>query len=367
MQAYPMDGRGAVRAGADLTLKDSSGKSYGMNANMTSFHAKCRNRNDAPRLVVFVVYPNIVLLDLVGPLQVFSHALDPETGANGYHCAVTSLEGGMVSTNTVVSIPSEPISNYLNHPIHTLVVAGGDGAYPAMRDKALLAKIRACSSEVERVCSVCSGALVLVAMGVLDGRRAVTHWEDCKALKDLFPTVRVETDPIYIRDDHVWTSAGITAGVDMALAIVAEDLGRKTALRIARSMVTPMVRSGGQSQFSPILGRQLSDAAGRFDDLHQWIAENLKQNLRVEALAERMNMSARNFSRIYAKEMGLTPAKAVEAICAEAARELLETTDLGIKQVAAECGFNDVERLRRAFVRLLNLSPSDYKQGFRAS
>ena len=338
-----------------------------MNDNMTSFPAKRRKADSDPRLVVFVVYPDIVLLDLVGPLQVFSHALDPETGTNGYHCAVTSKEGGMVATNTVVSIPSEPMSCYLNRQIHTLVVVGGDGANDAMRDEMLLEKTAKLSSGAERVCSVCSGALVLAATGILDGRRAVTHWDDCKALEEEFPDVRVEIDPIYIRDDHVWTSAGITAGIDMALAIVAEDLGRPSALQIARSMVTQMVRSGGQSQFSPILGRQLLDATGRFDDLHQWIADNLQLNLRVEALAEWMNMSARNFSRLYSREMGLTPAKAVEAIRTEAARVLLETTDLGMKQIAVQCGFNDEERMRRAFVRRLSVSPSDYRQGFRAA
>ncbi len=338
-----------------------------MNDNMTSFSAKSRKSDDSPGLVVFVVYPDIVLLDLVGPLQVFSHALDPETGANGYECAVTSIDGGMVDTNTVVSIPSEPMSRYLNRPIHTLVIIGGDGANNAMGDKALLAKILAFSKSAQRVCSVCSGALVLAATGILDGRRAVTHWDDCKTLKEKFPDVRVEIDPIYIKDDHVWTSAGITAGMDMALAIVAEDLGRPTALQVARSMVTPMVRSGGQSQFSPILGRQLLDATGRFEDLHQWIADNLQLRLQVEALAERVSMSARNFSRLYSRQMGLTPAKAVEAIRTETARDLLESTDLGMKQIAAECGFNDEERMRRAFMRLLGVSPSDYRQGFRAA
>ena len=337
-----------------------------MNDNMASFSAKRRKADDDPRLVVFVVYPDIVLLDLVGPLQVFSHALDPATGANGYHCAVTSIEGGMMATNTVVPIPSEPMSRYLKRHIHTLVVVGGDGANNAMLDKPLLEKITKLSSRVERVCSVCSGALVLAATGLLDGRRAVTHWDDCRTLEDAFPAVRVEIDPIYIKDDHVWTSAGITAGIDMALAIVAEDLGRPAALQIARSMVIQMARSGGQSQFSPVLSRQLLDVTERFEDLHQWIAENLQGDLRVEALAERMNMSARNFARLYSKQMGLTPAKAIEAIRTEAARDLLETTELGVKKVAAECGFNDEERMRRAFMRLLRVSPSDYRQSFRA-
>lgn len=233
---------------------------------MTSFSANLREADTASRLVVFVGYRDMVLLDLVGPLQVISHAMDPETGTNGYHCVVTSLNGGMVETNTVVAIPTEPMSDVLNRQVHTLVVVGGDGAYVAMRDARLLEKITLLAARAQRVCSVCSGALVLAATGILDGRRAVTHWEDCKALEDEFPNVRVEVDPIYVKDGHVWTSAGITAGTDMALAIVAEDLGRPAALAVARSMVTHMARSGGQSQFSPVLNRQVLDATGRFEE-----------------------------------------------------------------------------------------------------
>lgn len=335
-----------------------------MNDNMPSFTAKTNTSDDAPRLVIFVVYSDIVLLDLVGPLQVFSHAIDPHTRQNGYRCVVVSADGGMVDTNTVVPIPTAPMSEYLNVPVHTVVVVGGDGAYRAMHDADFLAKVAALAGRAQRICSVCSGALVLGAIGVLDGRRAVTHWEDCKRLQDAFPNVQVEMDPIYIKDGNVWTSAGITAGMDLALAIVGEDLGRPAALNVAKSMVTPMVRSGGQSQFSPVLDRQVLDATGRFDALHRWITDNPQQDHSIDALADRMNMSARNFSRLYAKQMGVTPAKAVEAIRTELARDMLVTTNLGIKQVAAHCGFNDDERMRRAFMRILNVSPSDYRQGF---
>ncbi|MFK7750915.1 MAG: GlxA family transcriptional regulator [Sedimentitalea sp.] len=336
-----------------------------MNDNMASFHAKSQNPGTTPKLVLFVVYPNIVLLDLVGPLQVFSHALETETGANGYVCAVASLAGGMIATNTVVPIPTEALADQHLRDIHTLVAIGGDGANIAMHDLELLGEFAKLAGSARRVCSVCSGALVLAAAGLLDGRRAVTHWEDCKTLEDGFPNVRVEVDPIYIKDGSIWTSAGITAGMDMALAIVAEDLGRPAALKVARSMVTHMVRSGGQSQFSPILGRQLLDATGRFEALHEWISDNLRQPLHIEVLAKQSNMSARNFSRLYSQKMGVTPAKAVEAIRTEVARDLLESTELSMKRIAAQCGFNDEERMRRAFLRQLNLSPSEYRQGFR--
>ena len=332
---------------------------------MTAKPAKPSSSSREPRLVVFVVYPDIVLLDLVGPLQVFSHALEASTGGNGYECAVVSVDGGHIRTNTVLPIPSEPVSSVTDRSIHTLVVVGGDGAIPGMRDAKLVATVKSLGRRAKRVSSVCSGALVLAATGLLDGRRAVTHWDDCKMLADEFPQVQVELDPIFVKDGHVWTSAGITAGIDMALAIVSEDLGRAQALSVARSMVAQMVRSGGQSQYSPALGRQLRDGAGRFDALHDWISENLNLDLCVNALASQTSMSPRNFARVYTLAMGTTPAKAVEALRLERAQELLETTPLSLKQTASRCGFKNEDRMRRAFLRTLKVTPTDYRQNFR--
>ena len=332
---------------------------------MTSINAKTSNHKNTPPLVVFVVYPDFVLLDLSGPLQVFSHAQSQDTHQNAYKTEIVSLEGGTVESNTIISIETTAISELNGQTIHTLIVVGGDGAYHAMHDARLIENLRNLLINANRVCSVCSGALILAATGVLDGRRAVTHWEDCRQLAAEFPAVKVEVDPIFIKEGHIWTSAGITAGMDMALAIVAEDLGREAALEMARSMV-PMVRSGGQSQFSPALNRQALDSTGRFDQLHQWIADNLRSDLRVDILAGQVNMSPRNFSRLYSSQMKLTPAKAVEAIRVEIARELLETTTLGVEAIARKCGFNDDERMRRAFVRTLKTSPSEYRQHFQA-
>ncbi|WP_415403196.1 GlxA family transcriptional regulator [Tateyamaria sp. SN3-11] len=331
---------------------------------MTSKTAKSTHPAKGPRLVVFVVYRNIVLLDLVGPLQVFSHAPDPTTGQNGYECAVVSVDGTLTDTNTVVSIPSLAAAQVRDRAIHTLVVVGGDGAIPGMHDAKLVDTVSMLARRAQRVCSVCSGALVLAATGLLDGRRAVTHWDDCAMLADAFPDVRVEMDPIYVKDGHIWTSAGITAGIDMALAIVAEDLGRASALTVGRSMVAQMVRSGGQSQFSPVLGRQLRDGAGQFEALHDWMTDNLHVPLTVDVLAARANMSARNFARVYAQVMGVTPAKAVEAMRIAQAQDLLEITHHSIKQIATTCGFHDEERMRRAFLRTTHVSPSDYRQNF---
>ena len=182
---------------------------------MTSKTAKSSASSSNPRLVVFVIYPDIVLLDLVGPLQVFSHAHDQVTLANGYRCRVVSVAGGLTPTNTVLSIRSDPISSVAHQEIHTLVIVGGDGAIPGMHDPILIDAISVLAEGAKRVCSVCSGALVLAATGLLDGRRAVTHWDDCAMLSEEFPNVNVELDPIFIKDGDVWTSAGITAGIDI--------------------------------------------------------------------------------------------------------------------------------------------------------
>lgn len=340
-----------------------------MNDNMPSVYAKHHARPVAPFDVVFVVYPDIVLLDLAGPLQVFTHARKvPQTPA-AYRKNVVSARGGTVGTNTLLSIHSDPIDDWLaqaEHPaIHTLVVIGGDGAIPAARDPAFIQQVQQLAAKSRRVCSVCSGALVLAAAGLLDGRRAVTHWEDCDRLAADNPRIMVEVDPIYIKDGDIWTSAGITAGIDMALAIIAEDLGKPAAIKMARSLVRPMVRSGGQSQFSPDLDRQARDTQGRFDSLHEWINANLARRLTVEDLAARCAMSARNFSRQYTVAMGIPPAKAVEAIRVEVARSLLATTDLGVQGIAVRCGFSSDEGLRRAFLRQIKTSPTAYRKQFR--
>ncbi|MEM6563862.1 MAG: GlxA family transcriptional regulator [Pseudomonadota bacterium] len=331
---------------------------------MASKTANLRIAKRQKRLVVFVVYPDIVLLDLVGPLQVFSHALDTKTKDNGYECVVVSVAGDLTQTNTVVSIPTLPVSDVSERDIHTLVVVGGDGAIPGMRDPVLVKVVQDLAETAARICSVCSGALILGAAGLLDGRRAVTHWDDCKMLAEEFPRVKVELDPIFIKDGDTWTSAGITAGIDMALAITSEDLGRQSALEIARSMVAQMVRSGGQSQYSPALGRQVTDRAGRFEVLHSWVADNIASTLTVETLAEKVGMSARNFARTYTNTMGKTPAKAVEAMRIESAQDFLESTPKSLKEIAVACGFKDEDRMRRVFLRTLNVSPREYRRNF---
>ncbi|MEM7171563.1 MAG: helix-turn-helix domain-containing protein [Pseudomonadota bacterium] len=336
--------------------------------NLTSQSNSSSGSAPAPLQVVFIIYPDIVLLDLAGPLQVFAGARHEGGGGPlAYQTAIASVAGGRIQTDTVVSIDTEPMQSWLKRDIHTLVVVGGNGANAVMEDRKFTHDIARLAARAQRICSVCSGALILAAAGLLDGRRAATHWQDCSDLAQGFPKVRVEPDPIYIKDGPIWTSAGVSAGTDMALAMVAEDLGPEAALDLAQGLVTYMVRPGGQSQFSPALKRQKLDRSGRFQALHDWIGENLGHDLRTVRLAEVAMMSSRSFHRLYRTTMGMTPAKAVEAIRMEAARNLLETTDKRVKTVARQCGFKDEERMRRAFMRRLNVTPSDYRQRFRMS
>ena len=318
--------------------------------------------------VLFVVYPHITLLDLVGPLQVFTHARKDDQSCSAYKTNVVSLDGGRIKTNTVLHIDSDPLGDWLlenkNAPIHTLIVVGGEGAEKAASLRPFVEQFRQLADRAARVCSVCSGAFVLASAGLLDGLRAVTHWEDCEQLAKQYPAANVETDPIYIKDGKVWTSAGITAGIDMALAIIQEDLGKTAAIEMARSLVTPMVRSGGQSQFSSELNRQAHDVEGRFTKLHDWMTKNIRQNISVEDMAIECGMSSRNFSRRYVQTMGLSPAKALEAKRVDLARDLLTATDHSIKKIAVDCGFLDDERLRRAFMRNIHTSPSEYRHQF---
>ena len=318
-----------------------------------------------PRLVVFLIYPGVKLLDLAGPLQVFADAARSGGGLPAYRTKIVSLDGGTVPSDTAVALPSAPLTALATEPIDTLLVVGGNGVFAALQDARLVEGLQGLAARSRRVGSICSGAFLLAAAGLLSGKRAATHWEYCNRLAAYDPDIQVEDDSIYVEDGGVWTSAGVTAGIDLALAMVAQDLGRPRAMALARNLVTFMVRPGGQSQFSPVLARQSADAEGRFDALHDWMATNLEADLRVEALADQAGMSPRTFARLYAEHTGQTPAKAVEAMRVEAARGLLETTDLPVAQVALRCGFGDDERLRRAFLRSLQVPPAAYRERFK--
>jgi len=327
---------------------------FGINDNMTSFTAK---------LVIFVVFPNVKLLDITGPMQVFADASRLSPGQ--YNLKLVSENGGDVLSDAVMPIVTEPISSLNQARIDTVVVAGGAGAFAASERDEFVDTIRGLAARSRRLGSVCTGAFILAKAGLLNGRSAVTHWDSCDRLRDTFKEIEVKEDAIYIRDGDVWTSAGVTAGIDMSLAMVAEDSGRKMALELARLLVCYLVRPGGQSQFSGPLQQQYRNTSGRFEELNAWIKDNLSSDLSIEVLAEHVMMSPRNFARLYKQHIGISPAKAVEKFRVDAACGLLEETDLSLIEVARRCGFYDDERLRRALMRSRNIAPGAYRERFR--
>jgi transcriptional regulator GlxA family with amidase domain len=265
--------------------------------------------------------------------------------------AIVSTGGGLVRSSSGVAFASAPAAGH--HAVDTLIVVGGNGSGAAMANAQTTDFLR--SAEPRRLCSVCSGALVLAAAGRLDGRRATTHWRRAGDLMRLFPRVAVEADAIHVRDGHVWTSAGITAGIDLALALIAEDLGDAAARRVAQEMVVYYRRPGGQSQFSALL--DMGGGEGRFAQLLGWVRQHLGERLTVEALAERAAMSPRHFTRAFTRSVGMSPARAVERLRLEAARERVEHAAEPIERIAASTGFHDPERMRRAFLRAFGQPP----------
>jgi transcriptional regulator GlxA family with amidase domain len=318
----------------------------------------CRGRNDndpaitaMTRRVAVVIFEGLQILDAAGPIAAFEIAERFVPGS--YALEVRAVSGGSIASSAGAGLLSAP----LGEPggFDTVLVVGGDGTRSAMRDEALLAWVRAAAAEARRTASVCSGAFVLAAAGLLDGRRAATHWSRAADLARRFPAVRVEPDRIWVRDGTVWTSAGITAGIDLCLALVAEDLGEAVARDVARQLVVYYRRPGGQSQFSALA--DLTAAEGRFADLLAWSRENLDERLDVERLAARCAMSPRHFARAFAAETGVTPAKAIERLRLEAARARLAAGPESLDRIARETGFSDADHMRRAFIRAFGQPP----------
>ena len=295
---------------------------------------------------------------MAGPLQVFATA-NQEAGAD-YVLRVVAVGGGAVTTSSGVALVTVPVPE--DAPPDTLIVAGGPGVHATADDQAVLAWLRARGARARRVVSVCTGAFLLAAAGLLDGRRATTHWAWCERLARRYPSVRVEPDPIFVCDGDVWTSAGVTAGVDLALALLEADHGRAVSLAVARHLVVFLKRPGGQAQFSDVLALQSSDE--RFAALHEWLAGRLGEALPVVRLASECGMSERSFSRRYVEATGSTPAHAVERLRVQAARRLLLETQLPVKRIAQRCGFGAEERMRRSFLRLLGTSPLACRERF---
>ncbi len=313
--------------------------------------------------IVAVVFPEVQSLDVTGPTEVFSIA--QRLGHAPYEIELVASSAAPVRASSGLRLVPDRAVSACRGPIDTLVVAGGLGTAAARRDERLVAWLRDAAGRSRRVASVCTGAFLLAKAGLLDGRRATTHWDACAALRRNHPEVTVEPDPIFVRDRDVYTSAGVTAGIDLALALVEEDAGRDAALEVARQLVVFVQRPGGQTQFSA----QLAHPAARrptLRELQAWLPDHLDEDLTVETLAERAFMSPRNFARAFRREVGVTPAAYVASLRVERARLELEAGDAPVEVVARRCGFGTVETMRRSFRRRLHTTPAEYRDRFRA-
>ena len=316
----------------------------------------------APRRVVIVTFTGGQILDVTGPLEVFSHASRFLPAAH-YRTQVVTTRGGPTHASCGMEFTTARISE-VTGPVDTLMVAGGADIHAAVADTQLLAEIRRLARDARRVTSVCSGAFLLAAAGLLDGRRATTHWADCQQLNDTYDSVSVDPDAIYVHDGNVWTSAGVTAGIDLTLALVADDHGHQAAATVARQLVVYLQRSGGQAQFSALLAGQAADTEP-IRDLLSWLRDHLTDDLSLAALARQINLSERQFTRVFKAEVGATAADHVEALRLESACRLLETTNGSVEHIAGMCGFGTPETMNRAFRRRLHTTPSEHRHHFR--
>jgi transcriptional regulator GlxA family with amidase domain len=311
-------------------------------------------------MIGILVFPDFQLLDAAGPISVFEIAVRYA----GADLAIKTIAAspGPVRSSSGVELLARGLRPHA--AITTLIVAGGEGVRTAAKCDKTLGFVRALAERGVRIASVCSGAYVLAETGLLDGRRATTHWGRTRHFLHTYPKVKLEPDRIFTRDGNIWTSAGISAGIDLALAMVAEDFGDQVAQNTARQLVLYHRRSGGQSQFSSLL--ELKAPTGRFGPLLAWAREHLDAPLTVEALAEQANMSTRHFARAFIAETGSTPSKAVERLRIEVARQQVQSSSEAIERVAETTGFRDPERMRRAFIRAFGQPPQSLRRAARA-
>lgn len=314
------------------------------------------------RKVSFLIFSGFQILDVSGPLAVFEAANNivsgnGETASIEYDIEILSVDGGGVESSSGARLDSKELKTANSD---TLMVSGGVGTRNAIKDVSLLNFIRSSSKIASRICSVCSGSLILAAAGMLNGKQATTHWASAHYFEKLFPEVLLSPDKIYVQDGNIWTSAGVTAGIDLALALVTEDLGETVGREVAQELVVYYNRPGGQSQFSPLLNLSMKES--RFDLLLSWVRQNLECPLHVEALADKMGMSPRNFSRLFKKELDMTPAKAVERIRMDVAKVRIEQGGVSFDIIAVETGFTNADHMRRTFVRELGIAPQSLRQ-----
>ena len=323
------------------------------------------------RRIVVVTFPGLQPLDVVGPVEVFGGASElvaawakGESADPAYSVEVVAEKAEPLAARSGAYslLPSGDLAG-CRGPIDTLIVAGGAGVLEAEKSEVLVEWVRQAAGRSRRVASVCSGSLLLARAGLLDGLRATSHWATCSEMARRYPEIEVDPDPIFVQDGRVWTSAGVTAGMDLSLAMVAEDMGEKVALEVARWLVLFLRRPGGQAQFSSHMSAPAARPGLR--ELQAWMADNLDADLRVEALAERAAMSPRNFARAFRRETGMTPAAYVETLRLERARQMLEEATEPIDRIAIRCGFGTPETMRRAFARRLGVAPAEYRERFR--
>jgi transcriptional regulator GlxA family with amidase domain len=327
-----------------------------------------KNPRIAPnvRIIEIAAFPGVQLLDVAGPLQVFASANSELQGRGkppAYVLKVVSRSSPIASSSGL-GLLSSPLCRS-DSPIDTLLVAGGAGVHEAAADKVLVRWLATRAKMARRVASVCTGAFLLGAAGLLNGKRAVTHWNECSRLAQLYPKAYVERDPIFVQDGPLWSSAGVTAGIDLALAMIEADVGHSIAMAVARDLVVFLKRPGGQAQFSAAFVLQDKDSS--FDRLNGWMADHLSKDLSVPALATQAGMSERTFVRRYRADVGFTPARAVEMLRVEATRQLLVGGKLPIKRIARQCGFGSEETMRRSFTRDVGITPRDYRARFSAN
>jgi transcriptional regulator GlxA family with amidase domain len=324
------------------------------------------NRSPEPsvRHVLIVAVPPVRTLDVFGPLEVFGDANRLRSDGPTYEISVVSA-GNDRDVLSHLGLPIRTDQTYGEYcgPIDTILVAGYDGVSKVRYERNFLKWLRESCASSRRFGSVCTGALVLAEAGLLDGRRATTHWNWCEELARDYPRVTVDSTPIFVRDGNCYTSAGVTAGIDLALALVEEDLGRPAALKVAQMMVVFLYRPGGQSQFSATLMAQTSERRP-LGNVLAWLPDNIRRSLSIESLARRAAMSPRNFARMFRQEMGKTPARYIEDLRLEAARRQIESKAMTLEEIALSCGFTSAEILRRAFVRRLGVTPHQYRASF---
>ncbi|WP_405574227.1 GlxA family transcriptional regulator [Streptomyces sp. NBC_01167] len=315
------------------------------------------------RSVLVVLFDGVQSLDVTGPVEVFTGAGKVTGGRGGYPLRTAAL--GTAPVRTTSGLTLVPDATLAEAPTpHTLLVPGGQGT--RRPDPALIAWLRENGPRAERLVSVCTGALLLAEAGLLDGRRATTHWAVCDHFARTYPRVEVDPDPVYVRDGHIATSAGVTAGIDLALALVEEDHGRDIALTVARHLVVFLRRPGNQAQFSTQLAAQTAHREP-LREVQQWVTEHPDGDLSVEALAGRARLSPRHFARAFQAETGTTPGRYVDGVRLEHARRLLEDTADGVEEVSRASGYGTPEAMRRAFLKSLGAGPAEYRRRFRTA